>query len=95
MSRKKLTFEEFMEQYGDCPEELFKMAKTPFQKAVAVEFYNIISKIDEHNNNRKREIAEVKKDISWCKWLTMALFGVVVLGVVAQNIQNLLHLLGF
>jgi len=66
-------FQELIEEYDDCPEELFKLAKTPFEKGVVVEFFKTHEKIE-----------GIKKDISWCKWLIISVFGLTGLGVLSQ-----------
>lgn len=42
-----------IEELGDCPEDIFKMASTPFEKAVAVEFFK---------NQEDRNIIKAKFD---------------------------------
>ena len=57
--------------------ELFKLAKTPFEKAVAVEFFALHKKLDE-------QTVSMKKDIDWLKWLIVSIFGITILGVLSQ-----------
>jgi len=89
MSHDK-TFEEWIEEFGDCPEELFKIAKKPFEKAVAVEFFLVHKKIDERNER----FTKVEGDVSWCKWLITGLFGMTILTFVSLNWQNILRMFG-
>jgi hypothetical protein len=70
-------FEQLIDEFTDCPEELFKLAKTPFEKAVAVEFFALHKKLDE-------QTISSKKDINWLKWLIVSVFGLTVLGVLSQ-----------
>ena len=70
-------FEELVEKYKDCPKELFEMATTRFEKAVAVEFFALHKKIDEQTST-------MKKDIDWLKWLIVSIFGITILGVLSQ-----------
>ena len=72
-------FEELIKEYDDCPEELFKLAKTSFEKGVVVEFFKTHEKID-----------NVKKDIGWLKWMIKGIFGVTLLAIVAQIILRLI-----
>jgi hypothetical protein len=46
-------FRKAIEELGDCPEDIFKMAKTDFEKAVAVEFFK---------NQEDRNIIKAKFD---------------------------------
>ena len=47
-------FQKYLKENVDCPDKIFKMAKTPWQKAVAVEFFknqedrNLIKKGQDH-----------------------------------------------
>jgi hypothetical protein len=93
-SDKTEEFTTLIEQYKDCPEELFKMAKTPFEKAVAVEFFMLIKKIDQSDNERKKDNIAIKKDIGWLKWLICAIFGIAILGVLSQWFPIILKLFG-
>jgi len=79
-------FEELIKQYNDCPETLFKMAKTPFEREVAVEFFALHKKLDE-------QTLTMKKDIDWCKWLIISVFGLTVLGVLSQWYPTVIKIL--
>jgi hypothetical protein len=57
----------------DCPDVVFKLAKGAWQKAVAIEFLHL-----------HEEITGCKKDIEWGKWLSIAVFSVVVLNFLAS-----------
>ena len=87
-------FESLIAQYKDCPEDLFKMARTPYEKAVAIEFFMLIKKMDECEAERKKQDAVIKKDISWLKWLICAVFGIAALGVLSQWFPIIFKLLG-
>lgn len=56
----------------DCPQQLIKLAKTEWEKAVVVEFVEIESKI-------KEEFAKLKNEIKWCKYLILAVFAAIVI----------------
>lgn len=83
-----MSWEDITNEYGDCPEKLFGLAKTDFEKAVAVEFFIVHKKIDER-------FGKVEKDISWCKWLITGIFSIVALGTLATYIPRLLLAFGF
>jgi len=74
---------------NDCPEKLIKMAETPFQKQVAVEFVLVHKKIEE----RDERFAKLDKDISWCKWLSVSVFTIAVLGLLSQWLPQILPFL--
>jgi len=61
------------------PETIFKLAKTDWEKAVAIEFFFVKRKMDNQDN-----------EIKWLKWLCRAVFGVGVVGVIVQVIPKLL-----
>lgn len=78
---KKKTLKDYVEQYGDCPEEIFNLAKTKWQKAVAVEFFV-----------QNKKIEKIKNDIKWLKWLISGLFSITVIAIVAEFIMRALLL---
>lgn len=63
------------------PETIFKLANTPWEKAVAIEFYLVKTKQDQTDN-----------EIKWLKYLVKAVFGIGVIGVVVQVIPKLFGL---
>lgn len=72
--------EEFMEavtKYADCPETIFKMAKTEWEKVVAVEFFLVAKKQE-----------RLEREIIWLKYLCKAVFGVGCIGVMIQIIPK-------
>jgi len=73
-------FMKAMEEY-DCPEKIFALAKTGFEKAVAIEFFLMHGRMDKSDN-----------DMKWLKYLVKGTFAVVVLGLLAQFIPTLLGL---
>ena len=75
--------DEFIEQNGDCPELLIKMARTKWQKAVAIEFVR-----------QARDTQEVKSDLRWIKYLVVSIFGLAVLGVLSQWFPLILKAFG-
>lgn len=69
---------------GDCAEDVFKRARTPWQKQVAVELFVA-----------EKDRALIKKDMSHVKKLVWAIFAVVVLSAVASFTSTyMLPLLG-
>ena len=60
------------------PETLFKMAKTDFEKAVAIEFFMVSKHFVEQDN-----------EIKWLKYLVKAVFGVGVLGILIEVIPKI------
>jgi hypothetical protein len=77
---EKDEIDDFIASHGgeDCPEVLLKMAKGNWQKAVAIEFVRLHEKCN-----------DMKKDLSWNRWLLIAMFGVIVLEFLSQVINGL------
>jgi len=75
--------DEFMEAINeyDCPEKIFKLAQTDFERAVAVEFFLVHKRLDKSSNDSK-----------WLKYIVTSTFGVVVLSILSQYIPILLGL---
>jgi len=73
-------FMKAIEKY-DCPDKIFKLAKTEYEKAVAVEFFLIHRRLDESDNDTK-----------WLKYLVKAVFSVGVIGLIMQVLSSLLGL---
>ena len=71
----KNELEDFIKQNGDSPDLLIKMAKTGWQKAIAVEFIRQYDHINEIRTNQ-----------TWLKYLVTGAFSVTVLAFVAQLI---------
>ena len=67
-----------LSEYGDCPETIFKLAKTDFEKAVAVEFFLV---------NKKQESVTTKLVI--LEKMIFAVFGVGVVGVLVAVIPKI------
>jgi len=80
MGRKTKVSEEFIEvmtKFKDCPEELFKMAKSDFEKATAIEFFEL-----------HKEYAIIKDHVKMLEAMVVAVFGVGVIGVLIQVIPK-------
>ena len=77
--KQRKEWEGLIEKYSDCPEKVFELAKTPWEKAVAVEFFQ---------NSQERK--ELKNDIKWLKYLIQAVFGVTILVFVAEVCPKIL-----
>lgn len=76
MVKGKKVSPEFMEailKFQDCPEDLFKMAKSDFEKATAIEFFGLSTRLE-----------KVDKDLEWIKYIVKAIFGVTLVAVIAQ-----------
>ena len=69
-------FKEAILKFQDCPEDLFKMAKSDFEKATAIEFFGLFTRLE-----------KVDKDLEWIKWLVKGIFGVTLIAVIAQIIS--------
>lgn len=65
----------------DCPEELIKLAKSPFERTVCIEFYKLYK---EFQAFKIRTTADSK----WMRWLVSGVFTVVVIGLVIQLMNN-------
>jgi len=74
-------FKKLVEEYKDCPEELYKMAKTKWQKLVAVEFFHLY-----------KQLEGMEKNMKWLKWLIVAVFGTGCLGIFMQAFPKLFGL---
>lgn len=88
MSKDDIDHKKFLEavnEHGDCPEELFKMAKTPFERMTAIEFFNIHKKIDTYRNENKNEI-------KWLTWLTKSVIIIGITAFVYQIVCGLFHI---
>jgi hypothetical protein len=70
-------FLEFIAKHQDCPETLFKLAKTDFEKACVIEFFELSKKFE-----------SLKKDIQWLKWMIKGVFIVSIVAVLAQVISD-------
>jgi len=81
---KREDIADFIAQNGDCPEVLIKMARTKWQKAVAIEFVR-----------QAHEMEKVVNDQKWIKWMVMSIFGLAILGVLSQWFPVISKLLGF
>lgn len=68
-------FIKMFKQNEYCPERIIELAKTPFQKAVAVEFYS-----------QDLRVKIIEKDISWIKKIQWAIFGTVLLATLGQYV---------
>lgn len=58
----------------DCPEAIFRMAKSPWQKEVALEFVKIHDKI-----------AELSNDLKWVKWLAVGVLMTIVVDIIVKR----------
>jgi len=72
-------FSNHIRQSGDCPDVIFQLAQTDFERAVAIEFFNVHKKLE-----------DVKKDIKWLKWLIISLFGAIIISLIQSAIQSLI-----
>lgn len=81
MAKKTEVSKEFMEaivKYSDCPEEIFKMAKSQFERAIAVEFFK-----------NEKEHAVIKSHLKLLEAMIVAVFGIGVIGVLINVIPKL------
>lgn len=79
MSEENKLSDDFMvalAQYHN-PETIFKMAKTDWEKAVAIEFFLVKKKYD-----------AIVKEIEWLKWLIKSVFGIGIIGILIQTIPK-------
>jgi hypothetical protein len=72
-----------LDKAEDCPDELIKLAKTPFEKTVCVEFFKLYKEFVTHK-------AEQKSDMRWLKWLVTSVFSVSVITLLFQLIKGLI-----
>lgn len=80
MSKRVITedFQEALLKYEDCPEKLFKIAKTDFEKLVAIEFFGI-----------RKQCELIESKIKLLETLIFAVFSIGAIGVVIQIIPKL------
>lgn len=76
-------FLNYINENKDCPEKIFNMAKTPWQKQVAVEFFNN----EKFHTASETRLANLEK-------ITFSILGVSVLSVVLYLVNNIFHLFG-
>lgn len=65
----------------DCPDDLIKMAKSPFEKVVCIEFFKLYKEFQTHK-------AEQKADMKWLKWLISGVFSVTVVTLLFQLVRT-------
>jgi len=63
----------------DCPEDLVNLAKSPFERALTVEFVKFAK---EYEKWKFKMISDAK----WQRLISMAIFGAVVLGIIMRVI---------
>jgi len=63
----------------DCPEVVFKLAKSPWQKEVALEFVRIRKEMAE-------SFAELRNEIKWCKYLCVGVIVTIAINIVTRLI---------
>ena len=68
------------ESDGDCPEDLVKLAKTPFEKTVCVEFFKLYEEL-------KTFKVKTATDSKWMRWLVTGVFSVTVITLLFQLIK--------
>lgn len=66
----------------DCPEELIKLAKTSFERAVCVEFFKLYKEFQSFKT-------ETKTNMNWLKWLITGVFSVTVVTLLFQLVKSL------
>jgi hypothetical protein len=65
----------------DCPDELIKMAKSPFEKAVCIEFFKLYKEFQEFR-------IKSNTNMKWLKWLITGVFSVTVVTLLFQLIRT-------
>lgn len=72
-------WKQFLEENKDCPEAVYKLAETPFQKQTAVEFFK---------NEADHQV--IQNTLKMHEKLLIGIFGVVLLGLLADWIGPIL-----
>ena len=67
------------EESSDCPEVIYKTARTAWQKEVALEFVRI-------RKEMANEFAEIRNELKWCKWLCVAVIATIALNIITRLI---------
>jgi hypothetical protein len=63
----------------DCPTQLVKLAESPFEKAVVVEFIEVESKV-------KEEFIKLKVEMKNIRWLLTGVLAVIVVNILVRVI---------
>lgn len=63
----------------DCPEDLVNLAKSPFERALCVEFIKFVKE-------QATWKTEVTSNANWQKVISLAIFGAVVVGIIMRVI---------
>lgn len=78
--RISLEFKEAVERYADCPEDVFRLAKTEYQIAVAVELF----KNDKDHAVFKTEFNNIKKLL----YLILSVTGAIGFGLLIERLVS-------
>ena len=62
-----------------CILELVTLANSPFEKKAVVELASLEAKM-------KEELANIKTNIKWVKWLIIGVFAVIVLNIILNKL---------
>jgi len=77
-------FLEAIKKWGDCPEDIFKLAKTDFEKAVAVEFFK--------NEKEHSLIIERMDNVNKLVWAILGATGFIGFAIVLRIVfEYILH----
>jgi uncharacterized membrane-anchored protein len=72
----------------DCPDELIKLATTPFERVVCIEFYKLYKDFQSFKE-------ESRNDRKWLRWLICGIFAITAFALIIQLIDNFLsHSIG-
>jgi len=67
------------EESSDCPEVIFKTAKTAWQREVALEFVKI-------RKEMANEFTEIRNELKWCKYLIVGVGMMLVINIIQKLI---------
>lgn len=67
---------------GDCPDDLIKLANTPFERAVCVEFFKLYKEVQAFK-------VKATTDMKWLKWLITGVFSVTVITLLFQLVKTI------
>ena len=62
-----------------CIMELVELANTPFEKKAVVELVSLETKF-------KEELASIKANLKWIRWIVIGVFAVIVLNIILGKI---------
>jgi hypothetical protein len=70
-----------IEDSTDCPEDLLKLANTPFERTVCIEFFKLYKEFQAFKTKAETNFA-------WLKWLIMGVFSITTISLVLEIVKR-------